>query len=164
MQKSDLRQRNYSGEGVDVDAVFASLSDRERLIGSLLNRTNSQRGLPPLDGLDLAIRIRDCAPVLEVIPAWALDHCFTRAVQLHDYRHPFQIGEVVKIWSEMSETTRQQLYERHALPALAAGPPCEWCNGTGMMRVLADGEAVKFASRADTDTVARCVCRKARVR
>ncbi|MGA9772282.1 MAG: hypothetical protein WBV94_24835 [Blastocatellia bacterium] len=36
---------------------------------------------------------------------------------------------------------------------------CEWCKGHGLMRLLGNGDAVKWDSPEDTNTVAKCYCR-----
>ena len=160
MQESELKPSSSYAIGDDIARAFARLSDRERLIGSLLSRANVQRGLPPIDGLDLVIRIHDCAPVLEEIPVWALSECFKLAVKVHDYHQPFQMGEVVMSWRTMSETTKEQLYGKQKQKALPPGPPCEWCAGSGFMRIREDGVSVKFVSLEETNQVVVCDCRR----
>jgi hypothetical protein len=128
-----------------------------------LDDTNSQRGLPPHDEAELLIKLRAWLVVLEDIPDYALAHCFAVAVKYHEPQHPFQSSEVAKIWREMSESTRQQLFEKSGIQALPAGV-CEWCNNAGLMRLKVENGsavAVKWNSSEVTNTVTKCDCRKA---
>lgn len=159
MRQPDSEQSNgYAPSEIDLDSAYRVLSDRQRQIGSLIQRVNSQRGLPPLDDTELLIRISDCQPVLEDIPDWALAECFTRAMKYHDYRQPFQMSEVATVWRDMSESTRQQIFEKSGVQALPAAE-CSYCEGHGLMRVRADGTPVTFYSSEDTNTMTRCLCR-----
>lgn len=136
MRRSGSRPSDYSGESEQIERAFAALSERERLIGTLLNRVQSLRGLPSFDSTDLLIKISDFAPMLDEIPDWALAESFKLALKVHDYRQPFQVSEVILNWRGMSEATRERLYREQAtMDSLPAGPPCRWCNGRGQVRV-----------------------------
>jgi hypothetical protein len=160
--------QSYLADPANVSELYAALTDRERLVGRLLDETNSQRGLGPLDKIDRLIRIRDAAPILEDIPDYALRECFKRAVKSHDYRQPFQLCEVAAAWISLGAADKDTL-TRSALPP---GPVCEWCNGTGLMRARTLGchwprrawspyilEPVTWNWHGETNTMLRCRCR-----
>jgi hypothetical protein len=135
---SGLKQSSYSD--TDVLEAFASLNDRERMIGALLNRTNSQRGLPPFDGLDLLVKISDSGPILSDVPTWAMAECFTQAVKAHGRNDgPFQFSEVYLIWRDMSDGAKEALYLRFGPPSLAR-PDCDLCQNTGRQPVEVHGQ------------------------
>jgi hypothetical protein len=152
----------------NLRAVYGKLTDRQRLIANLLNETNKQRGLPTYDKIDLLITLQAWQKILKSVPTYALDHCFTQAVTLHPQRYPnapFQAAEVAQVWSEASESTRQQLFEQTGIKTLEAGL-CEWCNGYGKMRVIVHADEgrksytpVKWASPEDTNTMVICDCK-----
>ena len=149
---------DYAPAEIDLDGAYAALSDRQRLMGSLIQRVNSQRGLPPLDDTELLIRISDCAPVLEDIPDYALPECFTRAMKWHDYKQPFQMSEVATVWREMSESTRQELFEKSGIQALPAAH-CEFCDDKGLMRIGLEKQPLNYFSTEQSLGMTRCVCR-----
>jgi hypothetical protein len=146
---------------------FDGLTDRQRFIGVLLNRLQSQRSQNSLVGDALLLRIWDWEPVLEDIPDYAIEHCFKQAVKLHSSEFPVQANEISIIWLEMSESTKEELYKATGVKALPAARNCEWCNGTGRMRVKVIGVGkeksytpVKWASNEETNTMAQCYCNK----
>lgn len=154
---SGLRANSLSD--AEVDRLFDALTDRERLICTCLNRAQSQRGLASLSRLELLIRTGDALPILQDVPDYALPEAFRLAVRDHDYRQPFQVQEVYQRFAEMSETTRQKLYEQSGAKALPEGETCEWCNGTGRMRALENGIAVTWNDMADTRHLRKCYCK-----
>jgi hypothetical protein len=151
---------SFLAEAGNPEMLYAALSDREALVGEELRASRSRRGLPPYDDVELFITLRDWKPVLAEIPSFAIRECFTRAIASHNADNPFQSGEVVTIWREMSESTKSQLYERHRAKRLPPGPPCEWCGGTGFTRINASNVTVKLASPEETNRVVVCDCRK----
>lgn len=161
----DLRpRRGFVGDVTDeeLDAAYDALSDRHSLIGGLLNKARGQRGLPPYGDVELLMRIADSDEILADVPTWALSECFRRAVIEHRQDDPFGVNEVARIWFDLSETTKTQLFEKSRERSLPPGPPCTYCNNTGLMRVRSDGEPVRWESLRDTNTRAKCICRKAR--
>jgi hypothetical protein len=174
--ESGLRQSDSLES--ETESNFDGLTDRQRLIGALLNRLQSQRFQPALEGDALLLKIWDFEPVLSDIPIWALDHCFVEAMKLHRSEFPIQVNEISRIWLEMGEETKARLYAKHARPALpASSEPCEWCEGRGLMRVAvqvmknADPETrtpamtkripVKWNDSIDTNAMDICHCRRA---
>jgi hypothetical protein len=164
-----LNPQSYLADPERVRELYAALTDRERLLGRLLDETNSQRGLGPLDKIDRLIRIRDSAPILEDIPDYALRECFKRAVKSHDYRQPFQMCEVAAAWVNLPAADKDSLTGA----AKEKKPICQWCNGLGLMRsqVVACQwprrarrpyilEPVPWDWPGETNTVQECLCRK----
>jgi hypothetical protein len=158
----------------DIKELYGALTDRERTIGKLLDETNSQRGLPALDKIDRLIRIKDALPILEDVPDYALRECFKRAVKQHDYRHPFQMSEVAAAWRELPAVDKESLYSECAR-SLPAGPICDLCNGSGLMRLRIVGchwprrahdpyilESVAWDWPGDTNIMAKCKCRESK--
>lgn len=151
---------------IDPELVeaFRALTDRERTIGRLLDQTRSRRELPPYESHDLLIKICDWSGPLRDVPEWALDECFTRAMQQHDYRQVFQSCEVAEAWRRMDADDRRKLYNiTHDLEP-GEIPLCEWCDGHGFKRVtvVSPNECVDvpWNSKEFTNAMARCHCRK----
>lgn len=160
---------------VEIKDLYTALSDRDQQIGKLLQSARKQRGMPGYDPRELLQLIREWSRPLERIPPYALQYCFDSAVALHDNRAPFEVSEVVRVWREASESTRERLDESSALVALPPGPPCVYCDNRGMMRVRIVAcrwprlpfepiryitEPVEWNSREETQGVKPCMCRQ----
>jgi hypothetical protein len=159
-------KQNGSYEDSEIESAFDGLTDKQRLIGANINRLQSQRFQPSLERDALLLKIWDFEPVLSDIPIWALDYCFVEAMKLHRSEFPVQANEISRIWLEMGESTRAELFEKTNIKALPKGD-CEWCNGFGRMRVkvTVNGKdrsytPVKWASSEDTNTMDVCYCKK----
>jgi hypothetical protein len=149
----------------NVRQAYAALTVRKKEIGRLLDAVQQNRRMPALDPVDRLLAIASIEPVLEDVPDYAIAECFKRALKDHHCDGPFQIGEVVKAWREMTEGTRTALYEAYAKhPSLPAGPPCEWCDDRGWKRVNNAEVDVKWNSPEETSRVARCHCGAGAVR
>jgi hypothetical protein len=159
----------------EIQSQFISLSDREQRIGKLLQSSRKQRGMPGYDPRELLQLIREWSRPLKEVPTYALGHCFDRAIAIHNPQSPFEVAEVVRVWREMSETTRNGLYESSAITALPPGPPCAFCNNGGLMRVRVVAcrwprlpfepirfitEPVKWESCEETQGMKPCACRQ----
>lgn len=159
----------------DIKSQFTELSDREQQIGKLLQSARKQRGMPGYDPRELLQLVREWSRPLASVPLYALQHCFDGAIAIHDSRAPFEVSEVVRVWREMSETTRNRLFESSVVASLPPGPPCAYCNNGGLMRVRIIAcrwprlrfepiryitEPVEWSSREESHGMKPCVCRQ----
>lgn len=144
----------------NIREAYAGLTERQKEIGRLLDAVQQNRRMPIPDPLDRLMAIRAIEPVLEDIPNYALGESYKRALKDPAHDGPFQTGEVVRCWREMSERTKQELYESQTQHrSLPIGPPCEWCEGRGWKRVRTGGIDVKSGAAEDTRHVRRCRCK-----
>ena len=159
MLGSALNLSSFLASPENVKQAYSGLTVRQKEIGRLLDVVQQNRRLPALNSIDRLLAIASIEPVLEDVPDYAIAECFKRALKDHHHDGPFQTGEVVKAWREMSEETRRELYEPHAKHrSLPAGPPCTWCGGRRWMRLLSDGTPITSDDARDTNIVARCRC------
>lgn len=139
----------------EIISAFQRMSEGQRLLGSCLQASRSQRDLPPYSLADLLVKIEDWQRPLAGIQPYALQYCFDKALEVHG-DGPFQVGNVARIWREMSETTKQQLFTRSVAGKALTGPPCEFCNGTNIMYRDKNGAALKWAEIGFGVGVSRC--------
>lgn len=149
--------RSYSDITVspEIISAFQHMSEWQRLLGSCLQASRSQRDLPPYSLADLLVKIEDWQRPLVGIQPYALQYCFDKALEIHG-DGPFQVGNVARIWREMSETTKQQLFTESVAGKALTGPPCEWCNGTNIMYRDENGNVLKWAEIGAGVGVSRC--------
>lgn len=87
--------------------------------------------------------------ILEPIPDRWLNECFKLAAQDGKQVTP---GEMIRAWSTLinNGTVAKNII------ALPAGPPCDWCNGTGLRYRDKDGQELKWTDIGAGTGVTRC--------
>ena len=119
-----------------ITEIFSALTEFESEIGTCLQISRKQRGMPGYDPRELLQMVKAWTRILAGVPLYAIPASFDEAIANHELNTPFEAAEVVHAWRGMSEAQRQALYEQSGPRlALPAGPPCRWCNGRGRMRV-----------------------------
>src|SRR6185503_16149355 len=148
---SDLS--SYLANPTNLEKMYATLNERQRLIAALIDIVQSQRGLPTIDDIGRLIRIRDWEPILEDVPTYSIAYCFKQAVKQHLDDRPFGAPDVLRVWVQSAETTREEIRSKFAPPALPQGPPCNYCDGGGWKYLDCDATDVAWKDRGKGVTV-----------
>ena len=135
---------------------------RDQLITLFLMESNAAYRLPVLEDDELAVTISSWSRVLKAVPEQFLQRCYDAAVARHTGNYALSAYEVKAVWDDASSSGLALEWFKEMRAGLIEGPLCEWCNGTGYKRVLEDGTDVKWESREQTNTRARCHCRQSK--
>jgi hypothetical protein len=141
----------------NVRRAYEQLTPRQKEIARFLDAVQQNRRMPILDPVDRLMAIRAVEPVLEDVPTYALGECYKRALKAHAHDGPFQSGEVVRCWREMSESTKTELLLASTGDRLlTTNQKCGFCNGSGIVYRGLDGMICTWDERGRGANVSRC--------